>query len=70
MCTDGCQSGFVAILMKHLQNEELLSFNCIIHQESLSVKFGKDLKSVMKKVVNIVNYIRSWVPTTECFMRF
>lgn len=55
----GIHSGFVSLLKKHIQNENLHSFHCIIHQESLAIKFGEELKKARSKVVQVVNYIRS-----------
>lgn len=65
MCTNSCPSmlyrniGFVQLLKKHLANDNLLSFHYIIHQKSLTVKFGENFSYVMKQVVKIVNFIRS-----------
>lgn len=76
VCSDGCpsmvgaHSGLISLLKKHLKNENLLSFHCIIHQESLSVKFGKELNNVMNKVVTIVNYIRSHELNHRMFQEF
>ncbi|XP_028128225.1 general transcription factor II-I repeat domain-containing protein 2A-like [Diabrotica virgifera virgifera] len=65
VCTDNCPSmlgqniGFVQLLKKHLGNDNLLSFHCIIHQKSLAAKFGENFSCVMKTLVKIVNVIRS-----------
>ncbi|KAL4082394.1 hypothetical protein QTP88_029992 [Uroleucon formosanum] len=75
-CTDGCPSmlgrniGFVQLLKKHLENDNLLSFHCIIHQESLAVKFGENFSCVMKQVVKIVNFIRSNELNRRTFQEF
>lgn len=76
VCTDGCPSmlgrniGFVQLLKKHLENDNLLSFHCIIHQESLAVKFGENFSCVMKQVVKIVNFIRSNELNRRTFQEF
>lgn len=76
VCTDGCPSmlgrniGFVQLLKNHLGNDSLLSFHCIIHQESLAVKFGEYFSCVMKTVVTIVNFIRSNELNHRMFQEF
>jgi len=66
VCTDGCPSmlgrniGFVQLLKKHLENDNLLSFHCIIHQENLAARVSiPEVDLVMKSVIKIVNYIRA-----------
>ncbi|MEE6500898.1 hypothetical protein FKM82_003978 [Ascaphus truei] len=59
------KSGFVSRLKQHLSEtgvkNMLPSFHCILHQENLCAQMlGTDpLKTLMDKVVKIVNYIRS-----------
>lgn len=66
VCTDGCPSmtgsekGFVSLLKKKYNLTNLLSFHCIIHQENLAARISMaEVDSVMKVVINIVNYIRA-----------
>jgi hypothetical protein len=55
----GRKKGFVKLLENHI-GRKLLSFHCIIHQESLCAKTSSlDLGSVMTTVVKIVNYLVS-----------
>lgn len=76
VCTDGCPSmlgrnvGFVQLLKNHLGNDNLLSFHCIIHQESLAATFGESFSCVMKTVVKIVNFIRSNELNHRTFQEF
>jgi hypothetical protein len=62
MCTDDClsmvgtNSGFICLLMKHLNKDELLTYNRILRQDNLAAKFGEDFMSVIKDVVPIVNF--------------
>ncbi|MEE6466774.1 hypothetical protein FKM82_007046 [Ascaphus truei] len=61
----GRKSGFVSRLKQHLSENGvknmLPSFHCILHQENLCAQMlGTDtLKTLMDKVIKIVNYIRS-----------
>jgi hypothetical protein len=55
----GTNSGFICLLKKHLNKDELLTYNRILHQDNLAAKFGEDFMSVIKDVVPIVNFIRS-----------
>ncbi len=63
VCTDGAPSmtgkneGFVAHLKKELSNQNaLISFHCILHQQNLCAK-SVILNDTLKKVVGIVNFI-------------
>ncbi|MEE6499512.1 hypothetical protein FKM82_003469 [Ascaphus truei] len=61
----GRKSGFVSRLKQHLSENGvknmLPSFHCILHQENLCAQMLETdtLKTLMDKVVKIVNYIRS-----------
>lgn len=76
VCTDGCPSmvgchaGFISLLKKHLNRDQLLTYHCILHQENLAAKFDETFKSVMKKVINIVNFIRSHELNHRQFIEF
>jgi len=66
ICTDGCPSmvgsenGFVALLRKKYNLENLISFHCILHQENLAARIpNTKIDSMMKTVINIINFIRS-----------
>lgn len=53
----GRHKGFVSLLIERM-GRSVLNFHCIIHQESLCAKISAgSLKSVMDRVVKIVNYI-------------
>lgn len=55
----GKKKGFVKLLENHV-GRKLLSFHCIIHQEGLCAKTSSlDLVSVMKTVVEIINFLIS-----------
>ena len=64
ICTDGAPSmtrkreGFVAHLKKELNQTTLISFHCILHQQNLCAK-SVILDNTLKKVVNIINFIRA-----------
>lgn len=76
VCTDGFPSmlgrniGFIQLLKKHLENVSLLIFQCIIHQESLPVKFAENVIYVMKQVVKIMNFIMSNELNRRMFQEF
>jgi hypothetical protein len=69
----GKESGVVALIRKMVKeecpNQEVTSFHCIIHQQTLCGKALK-LEHVMKPVVKIVNYIRSRGLTHRQFKSF
>ena len=60
MATDGApnmidrRGGLVAFLRQHMGKENLLSYNCMIRQQALSVKEGCVLQETMQIVVNFI----------------
>ena len=55
----GKNKGFIKLLQDHI-GRQVLSFHCIIHQESLCAKMSSlCLNSVMETVIKIVNFIVS-----------
>ncbi|XP_065658740.1 general transcription factor II-I repeat domain-containing protein 2-like [Hydra vulgaris] len=64
ICSDGAPSiggneGFIAFLKKELLDPDfLITFQCILHQQSLCAK-AATLDDTLKKVIGIVNYIRA-----------
>ena len=63
--------GFVAHI-REKSSQDLLSFHCIIHQESLCAQMAgnDDLKHVMSTVVKIVNYIKARAMNHRQFVEF
>ncbi|XP_023212740.1 general transcription factor II-I repeat domain-containing protein 2-like [Centruroides sculpturatus] len=66
VCTDGCPSmtgsenGFISLLKQNYDLTNLITFHCIIHQENLASRIANPkVDTVMKTVINIVNYIRA-----------
>ncbi|KAM4808386.1 zinc finger BED domain-containing protein 5-like [Rhinophrynus dorsalis] len=64
ICTDGAPAmlgsikGFIALAKK--ENENIIITHCFLHREALVAQtIGNDLKKVMDKVVQMVNYIKS-----------
>ena len=64
VCTDGCPSmfgkkkGFVTLVRQ--ENDNIKSVHCMIHRESLASKsLLPALLTVMKQVINVVNFIKS-----------
>ena len=61
-CMVGVDIGFVALFRTAIGKPNLLSFHCIIHQQSLIAKAAVQsvsLKETMKTVVSIINKLRS-----------
>ena len=64
ICTDGAPSmvgstkGFTALAKK--ENENIITVHCFLHREALVAQtIGTELRAVMDKVVQMVNYIKS-----------
>jgi len=56
----GCDKGIVSLLKKQYNLTNILSFNCIIHQENLTARVSiPEVDLVIKSVIKIVNYIRA-----------
>ena len=62
VCTDGCPSmqgkknGFVTLVRQ--RNPNIISVHCMIHRENLvSKSIPKVLRSVMRQVIQVVNFI-------------
>lgn len=64
IATDGCPSmvgknkGVVALIQKHKDNDSVLHYHCIIHQQHLCSK-AVGFENVMNVVIKVVNFIRS-----------
>ncbi|XP_023228929.1 protein ZBED8-like [Centruroides sculpturatus] len=66
VCTDGCPSmtgsenGFISLLKQNYDLTNLITFHCIIHQENLASRIANsEVDTVMKTIINIVNYIQA-----------
>ena len=64
VCTDGCPSmqgkknGFVTLVRQ--RNPNIISVHCMIHRENLvSKSIPEVLRSVMRQVIQVVNFIKS-----------
>uniref|UniRef100_A0A0P4VZP1 Uncharacterized protein n=1 Tax=Scylla olivacea TaxID=85551 RepID=A0A0P4VZP1_SCYOL len=74
ICTDGAPAmigsikGFVSLVKK--ENGSVITTHCFLHREALVAKtIGNDLKSVLEKVVKMVNFIKSRPLKTRLFAK-
>lgn len=66
LCTNSCPSmtgpenGFITLFKNKYNLINLITFQCIIHQENMAARVvNPEIEAVMKTVINIVNYIRA-----------
>ncbi|XP_063858051.1 protein FAM200A-like [Scylla paramamosain] len=60
--------GFVSLVKK--ENSSVITTHCFLHREALVAKtIGNDLKSVLEKVVKMVNFIKSRPLKTRLFAK-
>ena len=64
----GSIKGFVSLVKK--ENSSVITTHCFLHREALVAKtIGNDLKSVLEKVVKMVNFIKSRPLKTRLFAK-